>query len=223
MSSWKRTVECGLVDAKTLKKAITLNGWVARRRDHGGLIFVDLRDRTGIMQVVFNPDFAKEAHALSQDLRSEYVISVTGTVVERSKETVNEKMPTGKWELQVTQLIILNKAKTLPFQLDESDSIDEELRLRYRYIDLRRFKMQQNLALRSMVVFAMREFFLTHGFFEIETPVLTKNTPEGAREFLRSKSLASRFILCIATVSSIIQTTFDGRWFRALFSNSSLF
>jgi aspartyl-tRNA synthetase len=184
MSSWKRTVECGLVDAKTLKKAITLNGWVARRRDHGGLIFVDLRDRTGIMQVVFNPDFAKEAHALSQDLRSEYVISVTGTVVERSKETINEKMPTGKWELQATQLIILNKAKTLPFQLDESDAIDEELRLRYRYIDLRRFKMQQNLALRSMVVFAMREFFLTHGFFEIETPVLTKNTPEGAREFL---------------------------------------
>jgi aspartyl-tRNA synthetase len=184
MSSWKRTVECGVVNEKILGKEATLNGWVTRRRDHGGLIFIDLRDRTGIMQVVFNPDFSKEAHDQAQNLRSEYVISVSGKVVDRSKETINEKMPTGKWELQADKLIILNKSKTLPFPLDEAEEIDEELRLRYRYLDLRRFKMQQKIALRSMITFSIREFFLTHGFFEIETPVLTKNTPEGAREFL---------------------------------------
>lgn len=184
MSSWKRTVECGLVNEKLLNKEVTLNGWVTRRRDHGGLIFIDLRDRTGIMQVVFNPDFSKDAHNLAQDLRSEFVISVTGKVIDRSKETINEKMPTGKWELRADKLIVLNKSKTLPFQLEEADNIDEELRLRYRYLDLRRFAMQQRIGLRSMITFSIREFFLTHGFFEIETPILTKNTPEGAREFL---------------------------------------
>ncbi len=184
MSSWKRTVECGLVTDKLLGKEVTLNGWVARRRDHGGLIFIDLRDRTGIMQVVFNPDFSKDAHKIGHDLRSEFVISVTGKVIERSKETVNDKMPTGKLELQADKITILSASKTLPFPLDESEKIDEELRLRYRYLDLRRPEMQQRLALRSTVLFAMREFFLSRGFFEIETPLLTKNTPEGAREFL---------------------------------------
>lgn len=183
-NSWKRTIECGLVNEKLLNKEITLNGWVSRRRDHGGLIFIDLRDRTGLMQVVFNPDFSKDVHALAHDLRSEYVISVKGKVVKRSAETVNDKMPTGKWELQADNLTILNTAKNLPFAIEDDSNIDEELRLKYRYLDLRRFKMQQNLGLRSMVTFAMREFFLTHGFFEVETPVLTKNTPEGAREFL---------------------------------------
>lgn len=184
MSSWKRTVECGLVNEKMLDKEITLNGWVTRRRDHGGLIFIDLRDRTGIMQVVFNPDFSKDAHKLAHDLRSEFVVSISGKVIERSKETINDKMPTGKWELQADKITVLNKSKTLPFPLDDSEEVDEELRLRYRYLDLRRFKMQHKIALRSMITFAIREFFLTHGFFEIETPILTKNTPEGAREFL---------------------------------------
>src|SRR3989338_6443727 len=184
MSSWQRTVECGLVTDKLLKKEVTLNGWVGRRRDHGGLTFIDLRDRTGVMQVVFNTDFSKEAHSIAHELRSEYVISVTGEVVKRSKETVNDKMQTGKLELQVKRVEILSKSKPLPFPLDESEKVDEELRLRYRYLDLRRPVMQQRLALRSMVLFSMREFFLQKGFFEIETPLLTKNTPEGAREFL---------------------------------------
>lgn len=184
MSSWQRTVECGLVTDKLLDKEVVLNGWVARRRDHGGLIFIDLRDRTGIMQVVFNPDLSKEAHKIGHDLRSEYVVSVAGKVIERSKETINEKMPTGKLELKVDKIIILSKSKTLPFPIDGPEKIDEELRLRYRYLDLRRPEMQQRLALRSTVLFAMREFFLGKGFFEIETPLLTKNTPEGAREFL---------------------------------------
>lgn len=184
MSSWKRTIECGLVNEKLLDKEITLNGWVTKRRDHGGLIFIDLRDRTGIMQVVFNPDFEKEAHKLAHSLRSEFVVSIHGKVVNRSSETINEKMPTGKWELQADKLIVLNEAKTLPFPLDEADTVDEEHRLKYRYLDLRRFGMQHKIALRSMISFSIREFFLKHGFFEIETPLLTKNTPEGAREFI---------------------------------------
>lgn len=184
MSSWKRTAECGLINEKLLNKEIVLNGWVARRRDHGGLIFIDMRDRSGVMQIVFNPDFSKEAHELSASLRSEYVISVKGKVVYRAKDTINEKMPTGKFELQVDGLIIMNSSKALPFPLEEADGIDEELRLKYRYLDLRRFKMQHHLGLRSMVLFSMRDFFIKHGFLEIETPILTKNTPGGAREFL---------------------------------------
>ncbi len=184
MASWKRSIECGVVSEKNLNKEITLNGWVARRRDHGGLIFVDIRDRTGIMQIVFDPDTSKEAHSLAQNVRDEFVISVKGLVVARSQETVNEKMPTGKWELRVSSMIILGGAKQLPFAIDEVTTVDEELRLRYRYLDLRRFTMQQKLALRNIVIFTMREFFVKNGFFEIETPLLTKNTPGGAREFL---------------------------------------
>ena len=184
MSSWKRTIECGLINEKSLNKSITINGWVARRRDHGGLIFIDVRDRTGVMQAVFNPDFAQEAHKQAHTLRSEFVVSLTGKVVKRSKETVNEKMPTGKWELHVDAMTILNSSKTTPFSLENADSVDEEHRLRYRYLDLRRPEMLQKLAVRNMVVFAIRDFFIKHGFFEIETPLLTKNTPEGAREFI---------------------------------------
>jgi len=184
MQSIPRTTGCGLVTADLLGKEICLSGWVARRRDHGGLIFIDLRDRSGLMQLVFNPDFSKETHTLAHQLRSEYVISVCGKVVERTPETVNKELPTGQFELQVTDLKVLNKAKTLPFMLEEADSVDEELRLKYRYLDLRRPEMLKKLALRNDAIFAMREFFHKNGFYEIETPILTKNTPEGAREFL---------------------------------------
>ncbi len=183
-SSWKRTVECGLINKDFLNKEVVLNGWVSRRRDHGGLIFIDLRDRTGISQIVFNSETAKEAHKKAEALRSEFVISVKGKVVERSAETINEKMPTGKWEIEVESLTILSESKTLPFQLEDAHLVDEEIRLRYRYLDLRRFEMQHRLALRSMITFSMREFFIQQGFLEIETPILTKNSPEGAREFL---------------------------------------
>lgn len=179
-----RTIECGKVTTDLLGKEIILAGWVNRRRDHGGLIFIDLRDRSGIMQLVFNPDFDQETHKLAHALRSEYVIQVTGKVVKRSQETINKDLPTGELELQVQKLNILNKAKTLPFMLEEADQVDEELRLKYRYLDLRREAMQERFALRSKVTFAMREFLVNLGFYEIETPVLTKNTPEGAREFL---------------------------------------
>ncbi len=178
----QRTIYCGLVSKQYVNKEITLVGWVQRRRDHGGLIFVDLRDREGVMQIVFNTDFDKQAQELAHSLRNEYVIRVVGKVVEREPGLQNKDLATGALELQVTLLEILNKAKTLPFSLEEN--VEEELRLTYRYLDLRRQEMYRKLKLRSDITFFVREFFRKEGFLEVETPVLTKNTPEGAREFL---------------------------------------
>lgn len=181
---FKRTISCGLVEKQHINKTIDLCGWVNRRRDHGGLIFIDLRDRSGIMQLVFNADFSKTAHEEAHKLRNEFVIWVTGTVVERSAQTINADIATGHYELQVNNLVILNKAKTLPFTLEEAANVDEELRLKYRYLDLRRPEMLHCIQLRNTVFFAMREFLQKEGFYEVETPILTKNTGEGAREFL---------------------------------------
>ena len=175
---------CGKIDQSLLHKKVTLRGWVNRRRDHGGLIFIDLRDRSGIMQLVFSSNFSKLAHNIAHALRSEFVIEVQGTIVKRAPDTVNELLKTGKWELQVDMLRVLNKAKQLPFTPDEAENVDEEMRLTYRYLDLRRPTMQAHIALRSTVSFLMRQFFINKGFYEVETPLLTKNTPEGAREFL---------------------------------------
>lgn len=184
MQRFERTVSCGLVNEKFLGKTIHLCGWVNRRRDHGGLIFIDLRDRSGLMQLVFNSDFSKSAHESAHTLRSEFVVSVSGIIVDRTPSSVNLDLPTGKWEMQVTSLTILSKAKQLPFMLEEAEKVDEELRIKYRYLDLRRPEMLHRIALRHKVVFAMREFFESQEFYEIETPILTKNTPEGAREFI---------------------------------------
>jgi len=179
-----RTTGCGLVNENVLNKNISLSGWVHRRRDHGGLIFIDLRDRSGLMQLVVNTENSKKVHEVAHKIRSEYVISVTGKVVERAPETINKELATGRWELLVEDLEILNSAKPLPFSVESTDTIDEELRLKYRYLDLRRPEMQKNFALRHKVIYAMREFLNKEAFYEIETPILTKNTPEGAREFL---------------------------------------
>jgi len=180
----KRTIANGLVNKDLLNKTITLSGWVNKRRDHGGLIFIDLRDRTGLMQLVFNPAFNKDAHKLAQDLRSEFVILVTGKVVDRSPETINKELATGAFELHIESLTILSKCKALPFMLDEADDVDEELRLKYRYLDLRRPTMFKKLKLRNDVIFAMREVLQKESFLEVETPSLTKNTGEGSREFI---------------------------------------
>ena len=180
----QRTTYCGLVDQQLVGKTITLFGWVHRRRDHGGLIFIDLRDREGIMQAVFSPDFNKQAHEFAHGLRSEYVVAVTGTVVERTANLINKEIKTGAYELQVYELEILNKAIALPFMLDEAHDVEEETRLTYRYLDLRRQEMFNKFRLRSEVTFLVREFFRNEGFLEVETPILTKNTPEGAREYL---------------------------------------
>ena len=184
MECFKRTIGCGLVGKEFLGQTITLCGWVNKRRDHGGLIFIDLRDRSGLMQVVFNSKFSEKAHLLAQAFRSEYVLSVTGTVILRSENTINKDLFTGEYELEVYDVTLLNKAKTLPFTLDEADNVDEELRLKYRYIDLRRPIMRDRLMLRHKMIMAMRTFLDTEHFCEIETPILTKNTPEGAREFI---------------------------------------
>ncbi len=178
-----RTHTCGEVQEKLIGEVIIINGWVANRRDHGGLIFVDVRDRTGVVQVVFDSKNGKEIHERAESLRSEFVIAVEGIVLARPEGRINDAMQTGTIEIQANVLEIFNTSKTLPFSLDEDD-IDEELRLKYRYLDLRRNVMQQNVAMRSMIFFMMRKFLIEHAFLEIETPLLTKNTPGGAREFL---------------------------------------
>jgi len=190
----KRSVMCGNITEELLGKKVTVVGWVNKRRDHGGLIFIDLRDRTGLIQIVFNPKIDEALHGIAQDLRVEDVVAITGTVIERASGTVNENLPTGRVEIKVDSIQILNKAKTLPFVIDEAENIDEELRLRYRYLDLRRQEMFRRLKLRSDVEFAMREFLYKNGFLDVETPILTKNTPEGAREFVTpSRSHPGKF------------------------------
>jgi aspartyl-tRNA synthetase len=163
---------------------VRVAGWVHRRRDHGGLIFIDLRDRTGLLQLVFRPEEAPEAHRQAGRLRSEDVISATGTLVEREEGTVNPTLPTGEVELAVVSFELLADAETPPFQIDEEEPVGEELRLRYRYLDLRKERMRDTLVLRHDVIRAIREHLSERGFLEVETPILTRSTPEGARDFL---------------------------------------
>jgi len=184
MKSFIRTTGCGKVNEEFLDKVITIVGWVNKRRDHGHLIFIDLRDRTGLMQVVFSPEFSSNILELAHTLRSEYVISVTGKVVLREPSTINKDIPTGKFELQADKLEIYSKAKNLPFSLENADEVDEEIRLKYRYLDLRRPLMHNRIQMRHKFIFALREYLSNQGFYEVETPILTKNTAEGAREFL---------------------------------------
>ncbi len=173
----------GALTAAAIDREVTLCGWVDRRRDHGGVIFIDLRDREGVVQVVFDPD-AKDNFALADKVRSEYVLQVTGRVRARTQETVNPNMPTGEIEVYGTGLTILNEAETPPFPLDSHHSVGEDVRLKYRYMDLRRSEMQRNLRFRSRVTSAVRNFLDEHGFLDIETPILTRATPEGARDYL---------------------------------------
>lgn len=165
-------------------KRVTVNGWVQRRRDFGGLIFIDLRDRSGLVQVVFNPDISTEAIRLADQVRSEYVLSITGTVVARSADTINEKIGTGEIELQGEEIHLFNEAKTPPFLIEDQVEVDESVRLKYRYIDLRRPKMQETMILRHKALQEVRRFLTEQDFLEIETPMLTKSTPEGARDYL---------------------------------------
>ncbi len=180
-----RDTWCGQVLAERVDAQVRVAGWVHRRRDHGGLVFVDLRDRTGLVQLVFNPDEAGEAFAMGHELRAEDVISVSGPVVRRSAETVNPEMATGEFEVRVSEAKMLSDADTPPFEIESfSGEVGEELRLRHRYLDLRRQPMQDAIAARALVTRAIREFFDGEGFLEIETPMLSRSTPEGARDFL---------------------------------------
>ena len=189
-----RTAYPGELRAADVGRAVTVDGWVARRRDHGNLVFVDLRDRSGLVQVVFNPAVAPEAHRLAQTLRSEFVIEVSGDVVARDPETVNPSLPTGEVEVMVRAVEVLNAAKTPPFavEMGERPEVDETLRLRYRYLDLRRPPMLANIELRHAVVRAARTYLNEQRFLEVETPDLTKSSPEGARDFLVPARLQPR-------------------------------
>ena len=180
--SW-RDLMCGEPRPEHVGQTLTLAGWAARRRDHGGLVFVDLRDRSGLMQLVINPERAAAAAELAKEIRNEFVLQARGEVVARSPETVNQHMPTGAVELQVDELEIVSRSTPLPFQLDE-EGVDETLRLRYRWLDLRREKLQRNLRLRAQMVGIIRREMESAGFLDIQTPILFKPTPEGARDFV---------------------------------------
>lgn len=184
MAGMHRSCGCGRVTEKDCGKELTLAGWVNTRRDHGGLIFIDLRDRSGIVQVVMSPQYGEDAFHKAEDVRSEYVLAIRGIVRERSPETVNPKMQTGKIEVVVSEMRVLNKAKTPPFYVEDGIDVDETVRLKHRYIDLRRPEMQRNLIMRHKIVHEMRQFLDAHDFLEVETPILTKSTPEGARDYL---------------------------------------
>ncbi len=178
-----RSHYCGDLRAEHIGEDITLSGWVHRRRDHGGVIFLDLRDREGISQVVFDPD-REESFNLADSVRNEYVVEVRGTVRARPEGTINSEMGTGEIEVLGKELVILNKSETPPFQLDEHQQVGEDVRLRHRYIDLRRPEIQRKLRFRSQITHNIRNFLEENGFLDIETPILTRATPEGARDYL---------------------------------------
>jgi aspartyl-tRNA synthetase len=184
LGTWKRTHFCGDLRKDHIGQEITLMGWVLRRRDHGGLIFIDLRDRTGLAQLTFDPDLCAAAHKVAEDVRNEFVLAVKGKVIPRPQGTVNPNMKTGEVEIQITECKLLNRSKPLPFTLDEYSEVAENIRLKYRYLDLRRPQLQYNLILRHQVSQVTRQYLTENGFLELETPFLTKSTPEGARDFL---------------------------------------
>ncbi len=184
LGNWKRSDYCGTLSAKDIGREVVLMGWALRRRDHGGLIFIDLRDREGIAQVVFDPEINHGAHQVAEVVRSEFVLAVKGKVIPRPDGTVNPNMKTGEVEIRVSECKLLNKSKPLPFMLDEFSEVNENIRLKYRYLDMRRPQLQQNLILRHQVAQITRKYLTENGFIELETPFLTKSTPEGARDFL---------------------------------------
>ncbi|EMC0299764.1 aspartate--tRNA ligase [Staphylococcus pseudintermedius] len=181
----KRTTYCGSVTEELLEQEVTLKGWVHNRRDLGGLIFVDVRDREGYVQVVFNPAFSKEALEVAERIRSEYVVEITGTVTKRDDETINPKIKTGQVEVQAKSIEIINQSETPPFSINEENlNVDENIRLKYRYLDLRREKLAQTFKMRHQITRSIRQFLDGDGFYDVETPILTKSTPEGARDYL---------------------------------------
>ena len=184
MAGLRRTHYCGEIDEALLDQEVVLMGWVQHRRDHGGLVFIDLRDRAGLVQAVFNPQEDPETHAKSHDVRAEYVLALVGLVRRRPEDIVNPKLPTGRVEVLIRELMVLNHAQTPPFLVEDHADVTEAVRLRYRYLDMRRPQVLRSLALRHQVARLTREYFADQGFLEVETTVLTKSTPEGARDYL---------------------------------------
>jgi len=184
IKGFKRTHYCGEVHQANKGARVTIAGWVQRRRDLGGLIFIDMRDRTGIAQAVFNPETYPQAHALAHTVKPEYCISVTGELGERPEDMRNPSMPTGDFEILVDEVKILNESQTPPFVVADGVDVTDTLRLKYRYLDLRRPSLQRNILLRHKAVSSIRRYLDNNGFIDVETPVLTKSTPEGARDYL---------------------------------------
>ncbi len=184
LGDMRRTHHCRELGAKNIGNDVVLMGWVQRRRDHGGVIFIDLRDHNGLTQVVFNPEHNKEVHEKAHDIRSEFVLAVKGKVEHRPEGMTNPDLDTGEIEIMVDELRILNKAQTPPFMIEDDIDVSENIRLQHRHIDLRRPKIQKNIITRHKASAAIRNYMNSHGFFDIETPVLTKSTPEGARDYL---------------------------------------
>ncbi|RLB62060.1 MAG: aspartate--tRNA ligase [Deltaproteobacteria bacterium] len=184
LGSLVRTHRCGDLTAAQIGQDVCVMGWVQRRRDHGGLIFIDLRDREGIVQLALDPDRDLPSHQKGEQVRNEYVLAALGKVSPRPEGTVNPKMKTGEVEIEISELLILNRSETPPFMLDEFTEVAENIRLKYRYLDLRRPVLQRNMRMRHLVAKTVRNYFDQQGFIEIETPVLTKSTPEGARDYL---------------------------------------
>ena len=184
MGRMNRTMYCGEVRSEQVGETITLYGWVQKRRDLGGMIFIDLRDRAGIVQVVFNSERSQDAFSIAESIRSEFVVEITGKVVNRQEGTVNSELPTGDVEIEAQTISILNKAKTPPFDIQDAVEVSDDIRLKYRYLDLRRNKMKENMIIRHKVKKVFSDFLDRNGFLDIETPYLTKSTPEGARDYL---------------------------------------
>lgn len=185
MKYFGERIYCENIDKERVGQSVRIAGWVNRRRDHGNIIFLDIRDKSGVLQVIIDSNITGDLYKVAKDIRSEYVLLLEGTVVLRENERVNKQLKTGEVEIQVSNLEILNTSKTTPFMiLEKEDSIDEEIRLKYRYLDLRRSIMHDRIKIRHEIIHTMRNYFYEKGFYEIETPILTKNTPEGAREFI---------------------------------------
>jgi len=184
LGDWRRDTNCGGPRLEHVGREVTAMGWVATRRDHGGIVFIDLRDRTGILQVVFDPDDSPDAHRRAHGLRSEWVIAVRGRIAARPAETVNPDLPTGQVELRVRELRVLGSSRALPFALDDDDQTNENVRLKHRYLDLRRPRLTHNLLSRHRATSAVRRYLDEQGFVDLETPILTRSTPEGARDYL---------------------------------------
>ena len=184
MNIMQRTHYCGEVTEQDIGSLITLKGWVQTRRDLGGLIFIDVRDRSGIIQTVFNPDLSKEALEIAETIRNEFVVSITGKVIKRQENQMNPNLKTGTIEIQVEEVFVINKSKTPAFIIEDETDVNEEIRLKYRYLDLRRPKLARTFKMRSDITRTVRNFLDDEGFLEVETPILTKSTPEGARDYL---------------------------------------
>jgi aspartyl-tRNA synthetase len=199
----KRTVYCGQVRPEHVGKKIVLSGWVHNRRDHGGVIFVDLRDRDGLVQLVFHPD-RKDVFAQGEALRGEYVVEVAGDVKPRPAGTENPTLPTGAVEVWVDGLEVLNHSKTPPFEISEHSNASEDIRLQYRYLDLRRPPLQKNLILRHRVTQTVRSFLADHGFLELETPFLTKSTPGRGPGLFSSVAVIAGKFLCSAPIPATV-------------------